>query len=129
MTSGDQNPETHHCLSWRFARRVSEAWQVELQSASHNHCTTPGLRACWDVDVLKTYIVTSEYVALPVKWQDAMIEFVRDDTWSVEHIASSRLPFLSPTDKFTDILERIVWSIVVALIWENHVLSAFVAGR
>lgn len=51
---------------------------IIMAASWHKHCTTPLLRACWDVDVPSTYIVTTEDVALPVEWQDAMIESVRE---------------------------------------------------
>ncbi len=69
-----------------------------LQPASHH--STLVLRACWDLEVLKTYIVTTEDIAMPAYQQDAMIESVRDDTWSVKHFDSSHLPFLSQIEEF-----------------------------
>lgn len=65
-------------------------------------------RACWDLDVPKTYIITTEDVALPVEQQEAMIESVRDGTWSVKHIASSHSPFLSRIKELVGILESLL---------------------
>ena len=79
-----------------------------LQPASHHSVTTPVIRACWDLDVPKTYIVTTEDVAMPMNAQDAMIESVRDDTWSVQHIASSHSPFLSRIKELVEILEDLI---------------------
>lgn len=36
-----------------------ELWADELQIANHNAVTTPVRRACWDLDVAKTYVVTT----------------------------------------------------------------------
>ena len=84
-------------------------WVAKLQQASHKICTTPVGRACWDVDVPKTYIVTTEDVALPVEQQEAMIKSVWDDTWSVKYIASSHSPFLSRIDELVGILEDLIY--------------------
>ena len=79
-----------------------------LQPAAHHSVTTPVVRACWDLDVPKTYIVTTEDVAMPAELQNAMIESVRDDTWSVKHIASSHSPFLSRIDELVSIVESLI---------------------
>ena len=81
-------------------------WATQLVIAAHHHCMTPVERACWDLDVPKTYIKTTNDVALPEMWQDAMIEPVKDSTWTVETVDSSHSPFLSRIDQLIDILVK-----------------------
>ena len=45
---------------------------------------------------------------MPENVQYAVIESVKDDTWSVKHIASSHSPFLSRIDELVDILETLI---------------------
>ena len=102
-------PNIPECITEFFGdlpKESQNAWAAKLQPANHSICTVPVLRACWDVDVPKTYIVTTEDVALPQKVQEGMIESVRDDTWSVEYIASSHSPFLSRIDELVGIVQK-----------------------
>lgn len=41
---------------------------------------------------------------MPEESQDRMIEYIRDDTWSVRHTASSHSPFLSRIEELVGIL-------------------------
>lgn len=83
-----------------------ERWADELVVANSNNCTTPVRRACWDVDVAKTYVATTQDLGMPVERQRAMMKEVWDGSWSVDEIGSGHAPFLSKVAELVEILER-----------------------
>ena len=98
----------HYQFFRRYPRRISEVLGSKIAAGKPQYLHNTVGRACWDVDVPKIDIVTTEDVALPVEQQEAMIKSVWDDTWSVKYIASSHSPFLSRIDEFVGILEDLI---------------------
>ena len=83
-----------------------EHWADELEIANHNFCITPVGKACWDLDIAKTYVVTTKDVAMPEAQQDAVMKPLWDHTWNVDKIESGHAPFLSKIGDLVKIMEK-----------------------
>ncbi len=102
-------PNREECMAMFFQdlpAEEQEHWADELVIANHNFCVTPVGRACWDLDVPKTYVVTTIDVAMPEVQQHAMMKPVWDPTWNIEKIEAGHAPFLSKVGELVEILEK-----------------------
>ncbi|KAL9071174.1 MAG: hypothetical protein Q9161_004351 [Pseudevernia consocians] len=102
-------PNRDECMAEFFQDlpvEEQEHWADELVIANHNFCTTPVGKACWDLDVAKTYVSTTIDIAMPVVQQHAMMKPLWDQTWNIDEIEAGHAPFLSKIGELVKILEK-----------------------
>ena len=82
----------------------SSYWASQLLPISAHHQTAKVERSCWNSSVPKLYIFSTQDKALWPNTQSAMLNQVKDASWTTLTMESGHAPFLSRIDQLVHIL-------------------------
>ncbi|KAI9725577.1 MAG: hypothetical protein M1828_003065 [Chrysothrix sp. TS-e1954] len=90
----------YHDLPEKEARM----WAEKLEMMDVSRFGTAVTNTCWDVNIPKTYVFTTQDRALPLTAQKHMFEAVQDESWDTKSLNCGHSPFLSRVDELVEVL-------------------------
>lgn len=86
----------------------AEIWCQKLEVQAVTKPTPPVESPCWDLDVPITYVVCTKDQATPLELQNAMLERVKRDNWTIEQCESDHSPYLSQPETVVNLIQKAV---------------------